>query len=320
MTMFSRRDFLACSAAAGALGLGADRLLALDSPAPAKTDMTIARWNGAKELNPELFKQAAVKLTEQALAGLGGLGRFVRKGDVVWVKPNIGWDRAPEFAANTNPDVVATIIRLCFEAGAKTVKVGDNPCHPAPKTYENSGIAAAAKAAGAEVLFLDRSRFKETAVKFEALAVKGQKITSIPIFPGILDCDLVINVPIAKHHVIAKLTMCMKNYMGVIDKRNLFHQDMTNCLVDITRFMKPRICILDCLRVLTQHGPVGGKLEDVATPMTIAAGVDIVALDAFGAEVMGKKPADIPYIVKGAAAELGKVDYRSLALREIAVS
>jgi len=313
MSSYSRRDFIVQSAVAGAMGLGAGRLMAQQPPAPEKTDMTIARWSGPKELSPDEFKKAAVKMTEQALAGLGGLGRFVKKGDVVWVKPNIGWDRKPEQAADTNPDVVSTIVRLCFEAGAKTVKVGDNPCHPAPKCYENSGIAAAAKEAGAEILMLDRSRFKE-------MDIKGERVKSIPVFPGIVECDLVVNVPIAKHHVLAKLTLCMKNYMGVIEKRGTFHQDIPNCLADITRFMKPRICVLDCLRVLTAHGPSGGKLEDVATKMTIAAGTDIVALDAFGAEIMDKKPAEIGSIVAGEKAGLGKIDYRSLALREIAVS
>jgi uncharacterized protein (DUF362 family) len=112
----------------------------------------------------------------------------------------------------------------------------------------------------------------------------------------------------------------MKNYMGVIDKRNLFHQDIPTCLADLTRFLKPRICVLDCMRVLTAHGPKGGNLADVAAKMTVAAGVDIVAMDAFGAEIMGRKPQDVSSIVKGEKWGLGKVDYRSLALREISVS
>ena len=310
MTNCSRRDFMVRTAAAGACALTANPLLAAaDQPA----DMTIARWTGPKELNAEEFKKAAVKATEQVIAGLGGMGRFVRKGAVVWVKPNIGWDRTPEQAANTNPDVVNTIIRLCFEAGAKTVKVGDNPCNPAPKTYVTSGIAAAAKAAGAEVITLDPSRFRET-------AIKGERVKSIPIFPAIMECDLVINVPVAKHHRLATLTMCMKNYMGVIEKRNTFHQDIATCVADLTGFMKPQLCVLDCLRVLKANGPLGGKLEDVATKMTLAAGVDIVALDAFGAELMGQKPQDIKTITKGAEFGLGKIDYRSLALREISVT
>jgi uncharacterized protein (DUF362 family) len=308
----SRRDFLARSAAAGVLALGSKRLLA--APAASKSAvMTIAKWKGPAKLSAGELQKAAVKLTESAIEGIGGLKQFVTRGSVVWVKPNIGWDRAPELAANTNPDVVATIVRLCFEAGAKTVKVGDNPCDIAAKTYVSSGIAEAVKPLGAEVLFLDRSRFRDT-------AIQGERVKSIPIFPAIIECDLVINVPIVKHHVLATSTLCMKNYMGVIEKRNTFHQDMPTCLSDITRFMKPQICILDAVRILTAHGPKGGDPADVRQTMTIAAGTDIVALDAWGAEVMGKQPAAIPSIVKADKVGLGKMDYRSLKPREIAVS
>ena len=312
MCMHTRRDFLTHSAAAaGMLSLGAGNLLA---QATEKTpDMTIARWSGKGDADAAQLKQIATKLTEKAIEGLGGMARFVKKGDIVWVKPNIGWDRTPEQAANTNPDVVATLVRLCLDAGAKAVKVGDNPCNPADKTYEHSGIAPAAKAAGAEIVFLDRSRFKET-------NVGGERIKTLPFYPAVLDCDLVINVPIVKHHRLSGATMCMKNYMGVIDKRPTFHQAMAECLADVTRFMKPRICVLDAVRILTDHGPMGGNLADVVVKNTVAAGVDIVALDAFGAELMGKTAKDFKTIVKGHEAGLGKMDYRSLALRELSVS
>jgi uncharacterized protein (DUF362 family) len=292
----------------GAHGVFATTAVAAQQPA----EMTIARWSGQQTLSPQQLKQAAVKLTEQAVAGIGGLQRFVKRGDVVWVKPNIGWDRAPEYAANTNPDVVATIVKLCFDAGAKTVKVGDNPCDIAAKTYVSSGIADAVKPLGAEVLFLDKTRFKET-------AIKGEKVKSIPIFPGILECDLVINVPIVKHHGLATSTLCMKNYMGVMENRKFFHQDMSICLADMTRFMRPRICVLDGIRILKNNGPKGGNLADVETKLAIAAGTDIIALDAWGAELMGNKPSEIGAIVKGQEVGLGNVDYRSIA-REIAVS
>ena len=310
MSTHSRRDFMVRSAAAaGTLALQPEQLFAAEKP----VDMTITRWAGEKSPDAEKIREIAVKLTEKAIEGLGGLKRFVQQGAVVWVKPNIGWDRTPEYAANTNPEVVATIVRLCFEAGAKTVRVGDNTCNIDRKCYVSSGIAEAAKKVGAEIVFLDRSRFKET-------DIHGEHVKSIPIFPSILESDLVINVPIVKHHVLAKATMCMKNYMGVIDNRKLFHQNIPGCLVDITRFMKPRICILDAVRILKDHGPRGGKLEDVETKLTLAAGTDIVALDAWGAEVLGHKPTDIESVVQGDKAGLGKIDYRSLALREIAVS
>ena len=310
MAHYSRREFMAQSAAAAGLMALQTQPLFADAAKPA--DMTIAKWTGEKP-NDELIKQIAGKLTRQALEGLGGLKRFMGKGDVVWIKPNIGWDRTPEQAANTNPEVVVALIQMCFDAGAKKVKVGDNTCHKAVKTYETSGIAAAARAAGAEVLFLDENRFKEA-------NIGGERVKTLPIYPEAFDCDLMINVPVVKHHVLAKLTMCMKNYMGVIENRKSFHQDLPTCICDITRYAKPRLCVLDAVRVLTAHGPSGGKLEDVQVKTTIAAGVDIVALDAWGAEVIGQKAADIGTIVKAEQVGLGKMDYRKLALREISVA
>ncbi len=314
MSEFSRRDFMVGSAA-GALALGAGPLAAgaLFGAQAKPADMVIARWKGPKDLEAADLKKAAIQLTEKAIAAMGGLGRFVKKGDVVWVKPNIGWDKKPETAANTNPDVVATIVRLCFEAGAKTVKVGDNPVQQAVKTYESSGIPAAVRELGAEVLFLDRNRFRDT-------AIKGDSLKSIPVYPDILECDLVINVPVAKHHRLTEVTLCMKNYLGVIEKRQIIHQNFGPTMADLTRFMKPRICILDAVRVLPKNGPSGGNLADVEFAGTVAAGVDIVALDALGAELLGRKPAEMKTIVAGEKAGLGKIDYRSLALREIAVT
>lgn len=281
-----------------------------------RADMTIARWTGpdpTKDPAAARINRIAAKLTEKALEGLGGLKRFVGAGDVVWVKPNMAWDRAPELAANTNPAVVATIVRLCFDAGAKTVKVGDNPCNRAAASYRTSGIAAAVQPLGAKVVFLDRSRFRKT-------SVRGERVKSLMFYPEILDCDLVINVPVAKHHGISGVTLCMKNYMGVIKNRPPLHQDLPVCLADLTRFMKPRISVLDGMRVLMTHGPSGGNPADVKLKTTVAAGVDVVALDALGAELLGRKPSDIGTIVKGEQAGLGRMDYRSLSPREISVS
>jgi uncharacterized protein (DUF362 family) len=293
--------------------LGAPGLRAADADKP--TQMTIARWAGQGKPAADAMKDIAVKLTEKAIEGMGGMKRFVKNGDVVWIKPNIGWDRTPEQAANTNPDVVATLIKLCLDAGAKTIKIGDNPVHAADKSYKASGIAAVAKELGAEVIFLDKTRFKDT-------DIKGERVKSIPIFPGILECDVVINVPVVKHHRLAEMTACMKNYMGVIEKRQTFHQGFGACLSDISRFMQPRakLIVVDALRVLKANGPLGGRLEDVDVKTTVAAGVDIVALDSLSAELMGKKGKDVKTVEAGEKAGLGTIDYRSLALRELSVS
>lgn len=315
MNKYSRREFVVRSAsAAGMLALGSNPLLAQVAGGEKAADMTIARWNGPKDLNPQQFQEAAAKLTEKAIEGLGGMKRFVSNGSVVWIKPNIAWEYKPEYAANTNPDVVATLVWLCLDAGAKKVKVGDNPCQIAAKTYDLSGIAAAVKPLGTEVLYPDTSRFR-------SMDINGEKLKSAPIWPEIIECDLVINVPLPKHHRMSTVTACMKNYMGLVDnKRQTFHQDFAGYLTDITRFMKPRLCVLDAMRVLMDHGPRGGNLSDVQVKTTVAAGVDIVALDALGAELVGKRATDIGYIVKGEKAGLGKMDYRALSLRELQVA
>jgi len=313
MKRHSRREFLKRGAMmGGAMALGPlGAATAQEASAP---PMCIARWKGAAANTPESIQAMAIQLTKEAMAGLGGMGRFVKKGDVVWVKPNMAWDRAPEFAANTNPDVVGTLVRLCFEAGAKTVKVGDMTCNDNKKAYPASGIEAAAKAAGAEVVYLDENRFRE-------VEVKGKRLDKWLVYPEIIESDLVINVPIVKHHTISKATLCMKNYMGVIaGKRAQWHQDLSTCLCDITAFMKPRLCVLDAIRILTANGPTGGNLDDVKRMDIVAAGRDIDAMEAFGAEMLGHKPEDIQSVAAGFKAGLGQMDYRKLAPKELEVA
>lgn len=306
----TRRQFLATSAlTTGALAFGSGAAHAQEVK---PVDMVIARNKG--ETSPyDDMAQIARKLTEAAVERLGGMKRFVSKDDVVWVKPNIGWDRSPEQAANTNPDVVATVVRLCLEAGAKTVKVGDYPCNSAERTYTNSGIEAAAKKAGAEIIYLDTNRFRDA-------AIGGDRLKVTPVYPEIVDSDLVISIPVVKHHGSTKVTLCMKNYMGVVGNRRVFHQDLPGCIRDITAYMNPRLSIVDATRILMAHGPQGGDLGDVKRMDTVAAGTDIVALDAFGSELLGNNPSDIGTVVAGHEAGLGEIDYKKLNLQEIAIS
>lgn len=304
----TRRQFIKTSALVGGgllvtdpAVLGRD-LLAADGPAA----MSISRWDEAALPEADLVAVAS-RLTESAMESLGGMNRFVAKGDVVWIKPNIGWNRRPELAANTNPDVVGTLVRLCLEAGAKKVKVGDHPCHPARQAYRNSGIAKAVKAAGGQMVYMDKKRFQD-------VDLGGEHLPSWPIYTEVLEADLVINVPVLKHHGLTGASMAMKNYMGIIGgNRGQWHQNMNACLADITRFMKPRLCVLDAVRVLTAHGPQGGDPNDVDVRGIVAAGTDIVALDAFGASVMGHGPSDIANIKAAEARGLGTADFQSLA-------
>ena len=304
----TRREFLKTSAVLGASSMAPLPALAQAAAAPA--DMCIARWKGAADAD---MNATARRLTEEAIKAIGGLGRFVNKDDVVWVKPNIGWDRTPEQAANTHPEVVKTIIRLCMEAGAKAVKVGDNTCNDAQKSYKNSGIEAAAKDAGAEVVYLDKNRFKE-------VKIGGKRLDTIPLYPDIMDCNLIISCPVAKHHSSTRVTACMKNFMGVIENRKKFHQDLPYCIADLTAFLKPRVAVLDATRILTAHGPTGGDLKDVKVVNTVAAGIDLVALDAFAAEILGNEPSQIGTVVVGEEYGLGKKDYKTLNLKELEIA
>jgi uncharacterized protein (DUF362 family) len=255
---------------------------------------------------------AADKITRAAVDALGGMRSFIKKGDIVVIKPNIGWDRTPEQGANTNPAVVATLVRMAYEAGAKKVKVFDRSCNDPRRCYVQSGIEAAAKAAGAEVSFVDDRKFREVPIK------GGVAIQSWPLYAELLEADKIINVPVAKHHGLAKLTMAHKNWMGMMGgDRGKIHQHMDHALVDLSLVIKPCLTVLDAVRILTAHGPQGGNLADVKKLDTIIAGVNQVSVDAYGATLFGHTGADLGYVVNGAQRGLGVMDLGKLNIKKL---
>ena len=311
MSDFSRRDFLTtCAMAGAALKLGT---FALDASAAAPgTALSIAHFR-TSPTSPEAIADEARRLTREAINGLGGMSRFISRGDVVWIKPNIGWNRRPEQAATTNPDVVSTLVAMCKEAGAKNVIVSDNSCNAAPASFARSGIQQAAQQAGAECFFLDDRKFRKT-------ALNGKALQSWEVYGDVLGVNKLINVPIVKHHGLCKATLGMKNLMGVVGgERNRFHQDLNNTVADLASFIKPTLVVLDAIRVLTANGPVGGNLADVQRRDTVAAGIDQVAVDSFGATLLGLKPQDVGYIVEAANRKLGTMAFESLKPRRIEV-
>ena len=307
----SRREFLKhCALMGAAMKLGPFALDAM--AATAGPALSIAHYRSSPQA-PEAIAEEARRLTQEAVNGLGGMGRFVSRGDVVWVKPNIGWNRNPEQAATTNPDVVATVVTLCLQAGAKRVIVSDNSIQPAVASFARSGIQQAAQKAGADCFPMDERKFRST-------ELKGKAIPSWELYGDILNINKFINVPIVKHHGLCKATLGMKNLMGVAGgARNRFHQDLSNALVDLATFIRPTLVVMDAVRVLTANGPTGGNLADVKRKDIVAAGTDQVAIDAFGATVLGNKPEEIGYIVEGHARKLGTIDFESLKPRRVEV-
>jgi uncharacterized protein (DUF362 family) len=218
------------------------------------------------------------RMARRAIQELGGIRRFISRGDVVVIKPNAAWDRTAEQAANTNPLVVAEVSRLCLEAGARRAIVTDVSINDPRSCFARSGIAAAARAAGAEVVLPEDRLFREA-------DLRGQVLTSWPVLEPFLSADKMINIPIAKHHSLTGATLGMKNWYGILGgPRQRLHQNIHECLVDLADFMRPTLTIIDAFRVLLRNGPGGGNPADVVLKKTLIAGTDPVALDAYAAK------------------------------------
>jgi uncharacterized protein (DUF362 family) len=250
------------------------------------------------------------QLVQRALAALGGMKRFVSRGDVVVIKPNIGWDRMPIHAANTNPDVVASVIRQAYDAGAKRVVVADGSCNDPNRCFQRSGIWRAAYDAGADVVLPQEHRFR-------TMRVKGDVLDEWPIFTTLVDADKVINVPVAKHHNLAKYTAAMKNWYGVLGgRRNRLHQNIDTSIADLATFMRPTLVVVDAWRVLMRNGPQGGNIDDARDVRTVIASVDQVAADAFGCTLIGQRRENLPYLEMGEKRGLGTMRWENLRVTE----
>jgi uncharacterized protein (DUF362 family) len=216
------------------------------------------------------------QMYKKAIEAMGGMSKFVKKGFKVVVKPNIGWDKTPEMAANTNPQLIAAIVRDCYAAGASEVTVFDHTCDEWQACYKNSGIEDAAKEAGAKMAFAhDEKYFKSVSLPL------AKRMKEAKIHESILDCDAWINVPILKTHGGARMTISMKNFMGIVwDRRYMHANDLQQCIADCSTYDKmPVLNIVDAYRIMSQNGPKGKSINDVQTPKALFASTDIVAAD-----------------------------------------
>jgi uncharacterized protein (DUF362 family) len=258
-------------------------------------------------------KDKPAELVRKAIKALGGMGRFVKKGNRVLIKPNIAFARPPEGAANTNPEVVAELVQLCFEAGAKEVIVLDYTLDPARITYEMSGIAKAAEVKGARVVYVSPRDF----VPIEVPKGKILSAYDVRVLKQVLDADVFINVPIAKTHGSARLTLGMKNLMGIIQDRGAWHRsgDLHQCIADFVTAVKPHLTVIDAIRILASGGPKGpGRVEQKDT---IIASTDIVAADAYATTLFGLTPNDVPHIIKAAELGVGVADLKRVKIVKV---
>ena len=252
-------------------------------------------------------------ITRAAIDALGGMASFVSTGYDVIIKPNICTDyHTPEYASTTNPIVVGTLVTMCMEAGAKRVRVMDYPFGGTSRSaYAISGIGDAVEAAGGEMHVMNQNKYKVVDIP------QGRDITSVEIYPDILEADLLINVPIAKDHGSTRLTLGGKNLMGVILDRGMMHMNLGQRIADLTSLVRPALTVVDAVRILTNHGPTGGDLADVKQLDTVIASRDIVAVDAYAATLFGLTGADIGYIQASAEMGLGTMDLSSITIQEI---
>jgi len=302
-----RRDFLRNSVGAGlaagaALSLGGYDKLWGATGLSAKYDM-VAIMGG----DP-------ASMFDLGIQELGGMGAFVKKGQKVLVKPNIGWDRTPEYAANTNPLLVKRIIQHCFKAGAKEVYVFDHTCDNWESCYKNSGIEKASKDGGAKVVPANSESY------YHDIDIPGAKILkSTKVHQLLLETDVFINVPVLKDHSSTRMTCCLKGMMGVVWDRGYWHSnDLHQCIADYSLYSKkPALNVIDCYDVMTKHGPLGVSREDVVQMQSQIITTDWVAGDAAAAKMLHINPEDIDYIAIAHKMGAGNMNLDSLNIKRI---
>ncbi len=279
----------------------------------AAKDHAVARDSALPELvtvtgdNPRL-------LARRAIEELGGIQRFIARGDVVAIKPNMSWDRTPEQAANTNPDVVAEVARLCREAGAKRVVVADVSINDPRRIALRSGIGPAVERAGAHLVLPEPRLFRE-------VDLRGDVLASWPVLQPFLEADKLINIPVAKHHNLTGATLGMKNWYGIIGgARHRLHQRIHESLADLADFARPTLTLIDCYRILLRNGPSGGNVQDVVLKKTLVAGTDPVALDALVAKAYWNLELEqLPFLALARDRGLGTPRFEALRTRTVAV-
>ena len=302
-----RRDFLKRTITTGAFAgiafsLGGRKLLAQTIEEPAY-DLVAVKGG------------LPVAMFDKAIEAYGGLGKFVKAGNKVVIKPNIGWDATPERAANTNPELIGHLVKKCLAAGAKEVNVLDYTCDDWQKCYANSGIEKAVKAAGGKMLPANSSQYYK-----DVDIPKGKTLKKAKVHEQILDADVFINVPVLKHHGSTGVSIGMKNLMGIVQDRRYYHlKGLHQCIADFVSAIKPDLTIVDAYRVMKKNGPRGVSTADVAEVKSLIMSTDPVAADAAAAKIFGSEPTSVKYINYAHELGVGKKDLASLSIKRISL-
>ncbi|MDR2621350.1 MAG: DUF362 domain-containing protein [Dysgonamonadaceae bacterium] len=308
-----RRDFLRTSAALGVAALTFDKL-------QAAMETNTVMVEAVPDMVAVMGGEPA-QLLDRALQEMGGIGKYVKKGQSVVIKPNIGWDKRPDFAANTNPELIKTLVEQCLKAGARKVTVFDHTCDNWQKCYENSGIKKAAEAAGATVVPAnDEVYYKEVKLP-QARILKSTKIHQ-----ALLEADVWFNVPVLKNHDGAQMSIAMKNYMGIVWDRPYFHaNNLQQCIADLcTWTKKPALNIVDAYRCMRKNGPQGRSVSDTSVLKTLIISKDIVAADTAAIGLFNQvQPMDIKkvgHIANGEKLNLGTQSIDKLNVKRIKIN
>lgn len=307
-----RRDFLKSCLAAG-VGLGM-----VSFPFGATGHRLLGGQAYAAE--EELPDIVAVRngepdvMFDRGIAAMGGMGRFVKRGAKVSIKPNASWDAPVDMAGNTNPVLLARIVRHCLDAGASRVTVFDHTIEHSERCYEISGLGEAARDAGAVIAPAQTERY------YQKYTVGGEILKEALVHEAMLDCDVLISVPILKHHGGAGLTGSMKNFMGAVWDRRYYHRyGLQQCIADFMLIRKPDLTVIDAYRTLMTNGPRSRSPQDVRLTKMQILSTDVVAADASGARILGREPADYEHIRIAGDMGLGQIDPSQLRTRRISL-
>jgi uncharacterized protein (DUF362 family) len=308
-----RREFIKlagkASLLAAAFGAGG-YLVSKNVYNPPEQSTLILDYDKSVPSDPALPDVVSIKSEDYSgaiAAGLGligGIGRFVSRGDIVTIKPNLGWDRTPEQGANTNPVLIEAVAKLCFNAGASKVVLTDVPCNDFRRTFRRSGIDGLSKKTGIEIIYPEKRRFVNT-------YLGGEILGKWPVLRPFLETDKIINMPVVKHHNLTGMTAGMKNWYGVLGgPRNRLHQQIDISIADLATFFKPTLIVVDATRVLFRNGPVGGSLSDVQKHDTVIVATDQVAADSYSSKFLSLDPESLGFLQMAKARGLGKIkDY-----------